>query len=106
MASASIGQVHRATLADGRRVAVKVQHPDIVRRITDDLVILTELAGLAEKFLPEFRPYRPVALVAEFEHAFDKILPAFGPARTPPVKRRGPQHNRFFAAAEHKLFPR
>ena len=44
LASASIGQVHRATLHDGRQVVVKVQHPDIVRRIADDLAILAELA--------------------------------------------------------------
>lgn len=36
-ASASIGQVHRATLPDGRRVAVKVQHPGIERAIESDL---------------------------------------------------------------------
>ncbi len=67
VASASIGQVHRAILPDGRKVAVKVQHPDILHRIEDDLAILSELAILAEHYLPEFRPYRPVAVVAEFE---------------------------------------
>src|SRR5262249_9822504 len=67
LASASIGQVHKATLHDGRKVAVKVQHPDILRRIADDLSILAELAELAEKNLSDFRPYRPVAVVAEFE---------------------------------------
>lgn len=36
-ASASIGQVHRATLADGRRVAVKVQHPGIAKAVESDL---------------------------------------------------------------------
>lgn len=36
-ASASIGQVHRAAPADGRRVAVKVQHPGIQRAVESDL---------------------------------------------------------------------
>ena len=67
LASASIGQVHRATLHDGREVAVKVQHPDISRRIHNDLSILKELAGLAESYLSEFRPYRPLKLVEEFQ---------------------------------------
>ncbi len=74
LASASIGQVHRATLRGGRKVAVKVQHPDIVRRVTDDLAILAELAALAEKYLPEFRTYRPVAVVAEFERVLTREL--------------------------------
>jgi ubiquinone biosynthesis protein len=74
MASASIGQVHRATLPDGRRVAVKVQHPDIGRRIADDLAILAELAALVERFLPEFRPFRPVRVVAEFERTLTREL--------------------------------
>jgi ubiquinone biosynthesis protein len=74
LASASIGQVHRATLRDGRLVAVKVQHPDIARRIADDLSILAELAALAEQYLPDFRIYRPVALVAEFERVLLREL--------------------------------
>lgn len=46
-ASASIGQVHRATLHDGRRVAVKVQHPGIVSAIEADL----SNASVLERFL-------------------------------------------------------
>jgi ubiquinone biosynthesis protein len=74
LASASIGQVHKATLPDGRKVAVKVQHPDILRRVNDDLSILAELAVLAERYLPEFRAYRPVAVVAEFERVLLREL--------------------------------
>ncbi|HEY1189076.1 MAG TPA: AarF/ABC1/UbiB kinase family protein [Gemmata sp.] len=74
LASASIGQVHRATLRDGRRVAVKVQHPDITRKVGDDLAILSELAQLAEEYLPEFKAYRPAAVVAEFERALTREL--------------------------------
>ena len=74
MASASIGQVHRAALPDGRKVAVKVQHPDITRRVADDLAILAELAALAEQYLPDFRAYRPVAVVAEFERVLTREL--------------------------------
>ncbi|MFO0797957.1 MAG: AarF/ABC1/UbiB kinase family protein [Gemmataceae bacterium] len=74
LASASIGQVHRATLHDGRQVVVKVQHPGIVRRIENDLSILAELAEHAERFLPEMRPYRPVAVVAEFKRVLLREL--------------------------------
>lgn len=74
LASASIGQVHRATLHDGRKVAVKVQHPDIPRKVADDLAILAELAALAEQYLSEFRVYRPVAVVAEFERVLLREL--------------------------------
>ncbi|MFD6198491.1 ABC1 kinase family protein [Mycobacteriaceae bacterium NPDC060252] len=37
ISSASIGQVHRATLPDGRRVAVKIQYPGVAQAIRDDL---------------------------------------------------------------------
>jgi predicted unusual protein kinase regulating ubiquinone biosynthesis (AarF/ABC1/UbiB family) len=45
LASASIGQVHRATLADGREVAVKVQHPGIARAVESDLANASLLEG-------------------------------------------------------------
>ena len=48
--SASLGQVHRATLRDGRPVVVKVQRPGVRQRIDDDMEVLVELVpsnGLA-----------------------------------------------------------
>jgi ubiquinone biosynthesis protein len=66
IASASIGQVHRAVLPDGTAVVVKVQHPGIEARIHTDLDILATLADLAENNLPELAQYRPKATVAEF----------------------------------------
>ncbi len=74
IASASIGQVHRAALPDGREVVVKVQHPDIGRRVQTDLVILAELAKLAEEYISELRPYRPTAVVAEFRRVLLREL--------------------------------
>jgi ubiquinone biosynthesis protein len=73
VASASIGQVHRARLATGEKVAVKVQRRDIGRRVRVDLDILQGLAQLAEK-LPELAPYRPCASVAEFQRALRREL--------------------------------
>ena len=49
MAAASIGQVHRAVLPNGRRVAVKVQRPDAPRQIEADLALLYQAARLAKE---------------------------------------------------------
>jgi ubiquinone biosynthesis protein len=67
LASASIGQVHRARLRDGHEVVVKVQHPNILKRVQNDLSILASLAELTEEYISELWPYRPVAVVAEFK---------------------------------------
>ncbi|HEY2073332.1 MAG TPA: AarF/UbiB family protein, partial [Gaiellaceae bacterium] len=49
VAAASIGQVHRATLPNGRSVAVKVQRPDATRQIEADLVLLYQAAKLVKE---------------------------------------------------------
>ena len=73
MASAWIGQVHRARLKDGEPVAVKVQHEGICHKIRDDLEIMSGVAQIAERF-EEFKPYRPDALMAELGRSLRREL--------------------------------
>lgn len=73
MASASIGQVHRARLKSGDLVVVKVQHVDIQETVHKDLDVLYGMAQLVER-LPEFAPYRPTATVAEFSRSLRREL--------------------------------
>jgi ubiquinone biosynthesis protein len=73
IASASIGQVHRARLKTGEYVAVKVLHADIERKITVDSDILSGLAQMAE-MIPEFQSYRPRALADEFQRTIRREL--------------------------------
>lgn len=49
IAAASIGQVHRAVLPDGSRVAVKIQRLDAPRQIASDLALLDQAAKLAKE---------------------------------------------------------
>ena len=51
-AAASIGQVHRATLIDGRRVAVKIQYPGVAEALEDDLRNAGMLVRLAKALAP------------------------------------------------------
>ncbi|RQD77907.1 MAG: AarF/ABC1/UbiB kinase family protein [Candidatus Syntrophonatronum acetioxidans] len=67
LASASIGQVHRATLHGGEKVAIKVQRPDIEETIKTDLEILHDLARLLEKHTDWASMYNLRDLVIEFE---------------------------------------
>ena len=73
IASASIGQVHAASFADGSSVVVKVQHHGIESTVREDLDVLTGLALLAER-IPEFAPYRPAATVAEMARTLRREL--------------------------------
>jgi ubiquinone biosynthesis protein len=66
LGSASIAQVHRATLIDGTDVVIKVQRPGIERLIEDDVSILFYLADLLQKYVPETRVFNPPAIVDEF----------------------------------------
>ena len=55
-AAASIGQVHRAVLPDGRTVAVKVQYPEIADALEADLGTASILVGLARAVVPGIDP--------------------------------------------------
>ena len=73
-ASASIGQVHRARLADGETVAVKVQRPGIKKIIEVDLEIMLHMATLMERNIEEMSLYRPVKIVEEFARTLEKEI--------------------------------
>lgn len=73
IASASIGQVHRATLRTGEQVVVKVQHIGIEHKIREDLEVLAGLATLADR-IPDFQPYRPSATAAEMARTLRREL--------------------------------
>ncbi|MDL1861483.1 AarF/ABC1/UbiB kinase family protein [Betaproteobacteria bacterium PRO7] len=65
-AAASIAQVHRATLADGSRVVVKVQRPGIDETIAADLTLLRHVARLLDRHVDSVRGYNLPVLVEEF----------------------------------------
>ncbi len=67
LASASIAQVHGATLDDGQEVIVKITRPGIHRRIRSDLEILYTVARLAERYWSEGPRLHPVEVVTEFD---------------------------------------
>jgi ubiquinone biosynthesis protein len=65
-ASGSVAQVHRATLSDGTRVAVKVLHDGADVKVREDLEVLEALAAFVESEDADLAQLRPTILVAEF----------------------------------------
>ena len=67
LASASIAQVHAATLHGGREVVVKVLRPGIEKQIAADISLLKSAAALVERTHPSADKIRPREIVAEIE---------------------------------------
>ncbi len=67
LASASIAQVHTATLLDGREVIVKVVRPGIAKAIQRDIALLKVIADLAERYWSEGPRLRPREVVEDYE---------------------------------------
>ncbi len=74
LASASIAQVHAATLRDGREVVVKVLRPGIDAQIARDVKLLRSLGELAQRWHPNADKIRPLDLVAEVDKMLENEL--------------------------------
>ncbi|MDQ1712744.1 MAG: ubiquinone biosynthesis protein, partial [Frankiaceae bacterium] len=74
LASASLGQVHRAVLRNGRNVAVKVQRPGIRDLVLDDLDALREIAEFADAHTTVGRRYGFAAMLEEFRKSMLREL--------------------------------
>ena len=71
-AAGSIAQAYQAQTRDGRAVVVKVRRPGIRGVVEADIDILGRLAELAERYVPEYRVFRPTMLVEEFAQTVRK----------------------------------
>jgi predicted unusual protein kinase regulating ubiquinone biosynthesis (AarF/ABC1/UbiB family) len=67
LAAASLGQVHRAALHDGRSVVVKVQRPNIHEQIREDFAALDEIAKVLHRHTEFGQRHELVKVLEEFE---------------------------------------
>lgn len=93
MASASIAQVHAATLYDGSEVVVKVVRPDIKPVIEQDVSIMKSLAQLLEAAVKESKRLHPTEVVEEFEKTILDELDMMREASNASQLRRNFEHS-------------
>src|SRR5205814_9355061 len=74
MAAASLGQVHRARLRDGRQVAVKVQRPGIREALFEDLDALDEIAEFLDNHTAVGKRYEFCKMLDEFRKSLVREL--------------------------------
>ncbi len=74
IAAASLGQVHRATLRDGREVAVKVQRPDIREKVAEDLAVMDDIAEFLDRRTTAGRHFDFAETVREFRRTLMQEL--------------------------------
>lgn len=74
IAAASLAQAHRAWLADGTAVVLKVRRPGIVETVESDLRLLVRLAEIVDAQVPDLRRYRPVDVVRQFRASLRREL--------------------------------
>jgi len=94
MASASVAQVHAATLHSGEQVVVKVVRPDIEPVIRKDIALMYTLARLVARFHPNGRRLRPIEVVADYEMVILDELDMGREAANTSQLRRNFEHNK------------
>ncbi|HEU0264895.1 MAG TPA: AarF/UbiB family protein [Geobacterales bacterium] len=82
LAAASIAQVHRAALASGEEVVVKVRRPGIRELVETDIDVLMGLAHLMERHMPLSELFEPMALVKEFARTIRREMDLHREGRT------------------------
>ena len=82
LAAATIAQVHRATLPDGRHVVVKVRRPRLEDVAARDTAVLISLAALALQIAPGLAALDPVGMVQEFRESLTREMDFRLEART------------------------
>jgi ubiquinone biosynthesis protein len=73
-AAASIAQIHRAKLASGTPVILKIRRPGIEAKVEADLRLIEHLAHLVEQEMPEARRYQPVQVVTQLRRSLEREL--------------------------------
>jgi len=73
-AAASLGQVHRAALRDGRAVVVKVQRPHIRQQIAEDFEVLEQIAGFLDGHTALGHRHRFLVILEEFRLTIQQEL--------------------------------
>lgn len=74
IASASISQVHKASLKNGKKVAVKIQRPNLRKIMETDIEIMFYVAKLLENRIPKLKKYNPLKIIEEFAKWTEKEL--------------------------------
>ncbi|OFE12870.1 ubiquinone biosynthesis regulatory protein kinase UbiB [Pseudohongiella acticola] len=93
LASASIAQVHEATLLNGDQVVIKVLRPGISETIRQDIVVLKWLARLIERHVPDGRRLRPREVIADYEHVILGELNLMSEGANTTLLRRNFEHS-------------
>lgn len=73
-ASASMAQVHKATLISGEKVVVKIQRPGIKEVIEADIKVMLYMAEVFSSRIPSLKSFDPIGLVRNFEDSIVKEL--------------------------------
>jgi len=74
LASASMAQVHKATLKTGEKVVLKIQRPGIKEVIESDIKVMYYVADIFSRRIPSLKSFDPVGLVRNFEESIMKEL--------------------------------